>query len=249
MLRLLTLGMWLVATAASADGSDLEDAEAQADTVRAATRSALENVGTVDTSGTMPGFDEAVRRSATLPADLFPRLSDELTDPETLAAIGELMDNAETLAVDLGVSVAADEGLSVYVFASFSMPDASLKALIRQGELAGVPIVLRGLVNNSVEDTLHRVHTLYKESAAQESGAVIDPTLFARFGIEQVPSVVIAEYAAGACTPEACPTPDHVKLAGDVPLRYALERIALARPAYQSELRALMKALEPERQW
>lgn len=78
---------------------------------------------------------------------------------------------------------------------------------------------------------------------------MIDPTLFARFGIDQVPSVVVAEYAAGACTPEACPTPDHVKLAGDVPLRYALERIALTRPAYQSELRALMKALEPERQW
>lgn len=161
MLRFLILAVWLIATAASADGSDLEDAEAQADTARAATRSALENVGTVDTSGTMPGFAEALSRSATLPADLFPRLSDELTDPETLATIGELMDNAEQLARDLGVPAAVDQGLSVYVFVSFSMPDASLKALIRQGELAGVPIVLRGLVNNSVEDTLHRVHTLY----------------------------------------------------------------------------------------
>lgn len=247
MLRVLTLGVWLIATAASAD--DLEKAATQAEAAQAATEAAMDHVDATDRSATVPEFDEALRRSASVPGGLFPTLADELSDPETLATIGELLDNAEQLARDLGVPTAGDEGLSVYLFASFSMPDASLKALIRQGELAGMPIVLRGLVNNSVEDTLHRVHALYKESAAQESGAVIDPTLFARFRIDQVPSVVVAERAAAACTPQACPTPEHVKLAGDVPLRYALERIALAKPEYESELRKLMNTLEPERQW
>jgi hypothetical protein len=73
--------------------------------------------------------------------------------------------------------------------------------------------------------------------------------LFERFGITQVPTVVVSEAAAGACTPEACPIPAHVKIAGDVPLRYSLDRVALAEPAFRHELRALMKKLEPERQW
>jgi conjugal transfer pilus assembly protein TrbC len=129
------------------------------------------------------------------------------------------------------------------------MPRGSLRSLIAQGELAGVPIVLRGLVNNSVEDTMQAVHSLYVEGERQESGAVIDPTLFERFDIKQVPTVVVAETPAVACSVEACPTPAHVKIAGDVPLRYSLDRIALAEPAFRNELRVLMKKLEPERKW
>jgi type-F conjugative transfer system pilin assembly protein TrbC len=104
-------------------------------------------------------------------------------------------------------------------------------------------------VDNSVEATLQRVHALYGTESQQAAGLVIDPTLFTRFGIGQVPSVVVAESAAVPCTAEACAIPAHVKLAGDVPLRYALERIARARPVYQAELRDLIKALEPERRW
>ena len=96
---------------------------------------------------------------------------------------------------------------------------------------------------------MQAVHSLYTEGERQESGAVIDPTLFERFSVTQVPTVVVAEAAAGHCSPESCPVPRHTKIAGDVPLRYSLDRIALAEPAFRHELRVLMKKLEPERDW
>ncbi len=96
---------------------------------------------------------------------------------------------------------------------------------------------------------MQAVHSLYTEGERQESGAVIDPTLFERFDVQQVPTVVVAETPAEACSIETCPTPAHVKIAGDVPLRYSLDRIALAKPELQHELRVLMKKLEPERDW
>ena len=249
MLRLLILMMTMGIGAAVADENDFAAADSQTDTVQRDTRSAMQDVDGVDVSQTLPSFEDASQRSESLPRGRFPNLDVELTDPKTLSTIGELMDDAEALAAKLGVPLASDEGISVYVFASFSMPDASLKALIRQGELAGVPIVLRGLVENSLEATMRAVQSLYKDGEKPESGALIDPTLFQRFGIDQVPTVVVAEQAAGVCMPTDCPVPEHVKIAGDVPLRYALDRIALSKPQYRQELRTLMRKLEPERHW
>ncbi len=249
MLRVLTLCLSIAATVVLADDIDLEDASASADALQAETQSAIKDVDTVGVTETLPTFDEAIRRSATLPTGTFPNLSEELTDPKTLSTIADLMDNANVLAAGLGLPANGSRRPSVYVFASFSMPKASMRSLIEQGELAGVPIVLRGLVNNSMEDTMQAVHSLYIEGERQESGAVIDPTLFERFGVKQVPTVVVAETAAGACSVETCRTPAHVKIAGDVPLRYSLDRIALAKPEFRHELRVLMKRLEPEREW
>ena len=249
MLRVLTLGLAIASIVVLADDVDLENAAARAGALQADTQSAIRDVDTIDVTETLPTFDEAMRRSATLPAGTFPNLSEELTDPKTLSTIADLMDNANELAAGLGLPGDGSTRPSVYVFASFSMPRASLRSLIAQGELAGVPIVLRGLVNNSVEDTMQAVHSLYVEGERQESGAVIDPTLFERFDVKQVPTVVVAETPAGTCSVEVCPTPAHVKIAGDVPLRYSLDRVALAEPAFRYELRVLMKKLEPEREW
>lgn len=249
MLRVLTLCLSIATTIVLADDSDFEDASASADALQVETQSAIKDADTVDLTETLPTFDEAIRRSATLPAGTFPKLSEELTNPKTLSSIADLMDNANELAAGLGLPGDGSRRPSVYAFASFSMPKASLRSLIEQGALAGVPVVLRGLVNNSVEDTMHAVHALYIEGERQEGGAVIDPTLFERFSVTQVPSVVVAEAAAGRCSPESCPVPRHTKIAGDVPLRYSLGRIALAEPGFRYELRVLMKKLEPEREW
>jgi len=250
MLRLLIFSALTMATAeAVADESDYVAADSRINEVQRDTASAMSDIDAVDVAKTLPGFEEARQRSESLPQVRFPHLDAELTDPKTLSSIADLMDDAQSLAAKLGVPQVSDQRVSVYVFASFSMPDASLKSLMRQGELTGVPIVLRGLVNNSIEATMHAVHALYTEGENPESGALIDPTLFQRFAIDQVPTVVVAEAAAGACTRTDCPIPEHVKIAGDVPLRYALDRIALAKPEYRHELRGLMRKLEPERQW
>jgi conjugal transfer pilus assembly protein TrbC len=250
MLRILIFSALTMAIGvAVAEESDFVAADSRIEDVQRDTQSAMNEVDAVDVSKTLPSFEEAAQRSESLPQVRFPDLDAELTDPKTLSSIADLMDDAQALAARLGVPQASEAGVSVYVFASFSMPDASLKSLIRQGELAGVPIVLRGLVDNSIEATMRAVHSLYEEDEKPESGALIDPTLFQRFAIDQVPTVVVAERAATACTPTDCPIPEHVKIAGDVPLGYALDRIALAQPQFRHELRALMRKLEPERQW
>ena len=241
----LTMGIGAVV----ADESDFVAADSRIIEAQRETRSAMNEVDAVDVSQTLPSFEEATQRSESIPHVRFPNLDAEMTDPKTLSTIADLMDDAQALATRLGMPQASETGVSVYVFASFSMPDASLKSLIRQGELTSVPIVFRGLVDNSIEATMRAVHSLYKEGEKPESGAVIDPTLFQRFAIDQVPAVVVAKKAAVACTPTDCPIPEHVKIAGDVPLRYALDRIALAKPQFRHELRVLMRKLEPERQW
>lgn len=250
MLRLLIVSVLTMATAkAVADEKDFAAADSRIIEVQRDTASAMEEVDGVDVSKTLPSFEEASQRSESLPQVQFPQLDAELTDPNTLSSIADLMDDAQALAAKLGMPQASEAGVSVYVFASFSMPDASLNSLIRQGELTGVPIVLRGLVNNSIEATMRAVHALYTAGEEPESGAVIDPTLFQRFAVDQVPTVVVAERAAGVCMPTDCPIPEHVKIAGDVPLGYALDRIAVAKPEYRHQLRSLMRKLEPERQW
>ena len=249
MLRVLTVCLAIATTVVLADEVDLENAAATAGALQADTQSAINDVDTVDVTDTLPTFDEAIRRSVTLPDSTFPHLSKELTDPKTLSTIADLMGNANELAAGLGLPGDSSSRPSVYVFVSFSMPRASLRSLIAQGELAGVPIVLRGLVNHSIADTMQAVHSLYANGERQESGAVIDPTLFERFDVKQVPTVVVAETPAGACSVETCPTPAHVKIAGDVPLRYSLDRVAIAEPEFRAELRVLMKKLEPERTW
>ena len=250
MLRLLIFSALTMGIgAAVADEKDFAAADSRVDEVQRDTRSAMNEVDAVDVSKTLPSFEEATQRSESLPHVRFPNLDAEMTDPKTLSTIADLMNDAQALATRLGMPQASEAGVSVYVFASFSMPDASLKSLIRQGELTSTPIVFRGLVDNSIEATMRAVHSLYKEGEKPESGAVIDPTLFQRFAIDQVPTVVVAEKAAVACTPTDCPIPEHVKIAGDVPLRYALDRIALAKPQFRHELRVLMRKLEPERQW
>ena len=81
MLRFLVLGLSIAAAVVLADDVDLENAAASADALQAETQSAIKDVDTVDVTETLPTFDEAIRRSATLPAGTFPKLSDELTDP------------------------------------------------------------------------------------------------------------------------------------------------------------------------
>ncbi|MEX0824113.1 MAG: hypothetical protein WD001_00695, partial [Woeseia sp.] len=117
MLRVLTLWLAIAATDALADDADLESAAASAAALQADTRSAIRDVETVDVTKTLPSFDEAIRRSATLPAGTLPTLSAELTDSGTLSTIAELMDDATELAAGLGLPVDGRSGPSVYVFA------------------------------------------------------------------------------------------------------------------------------------
>ncbi|MBK9132441.1 MAG: type-F conjugative transfer system pilin assembly protein TrbC [Gammaproteobacteria bacterium] len=115
------------------------------------------------------------------------------------------------------------------VFISFSMPDDSLRALLRDAERTGSPLVLRGMVDNSMKRTVERIGELLGTGKPGKDvvdgpapSLAIDPTLFERFGVDKVPTFILLLDAAAPCTPAGCPVPDHLKLAGDVSLAYAL---------------------------
>lgn len=116
-------------------------------------------------------------------------------------------------------------------FASLSVPEASLDRIIDQAVLSSAALVLRGLVKGGdLRATAERLGQLLK---GREVAFLIDPTLFTRFEVRQVPAVVLmAGSGAARCADQACadPTPPHWAVAGDVSLDYALESIVRLAP-------------------
>ncbi len=111
-------------------------------------------------------------------------------------------------------------------FVSFSMPTASLEALLDQVRKAGGTLVLRGLVNDSFRDTAAAIAPF-----ADKGGFSVDPKLFERFGITVVPTFVVAPDAHD---------PDAVS--GNMTLGAALEAVA-AEGDHPGVARALLAKL------
>lgn len=117
----------------------------------------------------------------------------------------------------------AKAGPKVLIFVSFAMPDATLQRLVDQAARAGATLVLRGLVNGSIRDTVSRMQALI---GSRRVAAQIDPEAFDRYGITRTPTFVFAMDGAGseACTSRLCGSSQRfTKVAGDVSLDYAVQ--------------------------
>jgi type-F conjugative transfer system pilin assembly protein TrbC len=116
------------------------------------------------------------------------------------------------------------------IFLSFSMPEDDLRGLLGEAVKTGSPVVLRGMVENSMKRTVERLGALLDKDESSNTGPspalATDPTLFERFKIDKVPAFVLPIVGVDTCTPVGCPIPDHLKLAGDVSLDYALDVMA-----------------------
>ncbi len=78
----------------------------------------------------------------------------------------------------------------------------------------------RGLVNNSFKDTTQAVYALIKEK--RQGGLMLDPTLFKKFNITQVPAFVMVDHSN--LSQPLCSKYDVVY--GNVSLEYALRKFA-----------------------
>jgi|GEM_PF-5621726 len=107
------------------------------------------------------------------------------------------------------------------IFVSFSMPKESIKGWIAQAQKVRAAVYIRGLVNNSFKDTTKAVSELVQD---QIGGLLIDPNLFKKYAITQVPAVVVANGNPG----DASNSFDIIY--GDVSLDYALEKINKSAP-------------------
>lgn len=101
--------------------------------------------------------------------------------------------------------------LPIIIFVSFSMPKESVKGWITQAQKISAAVYIRGLVNNSFKDTTKIISGLVQD---QSGGLLIDPTVFKKYSITQVPAVVVVNDASFDV------------IYGDVTLDYALEKIS-----------------------
>ncbi|OJX09012.1 MAG: type-F conjugative transfer system pilin assembly protein TrbC [Caedibacter sp. 38-128] len=101
---------------------------------------------------------------------------------------------------------------TVLVFASFSMPQATIKHLAMDLKKVGGALVIRGLINNSFKKTAMALQKLGE-------GVLLDPTLFEKYNVTSVPTFIIFE---GDLKDEH---PPYDRLTGNVSLRFALERV------------------------
>ena len=126
-----------------------------------------------------------------------------------------------------------DSALSenLYVAVSLSMPASTLVTLSDQVSKAGGRLVIRGLKNNSFEDTVAAVKGL------SENGVAIDinPKVFREFKIIKVPSFVVIS-SSGID-----------KMTGNVGLRYALEEFVSSGDAKEEAGKSLAKLNEGSR--
>lgn len=78
---------------------------------------------------------------------------------------------------------------SVSVFVSFSMPENLLEETLKDSARLQVPAYLNGLYENSMQATAIKVMQLSQHVPGLN--LLIDPTRFERFGIKQVPALVV----------------------------------------------------------
>ena len=131
----------------------------------------------------------------------------------------------------------APQGPVLLVFVSFAMPPESLLRLAQQAKRADAVLVFRGLAGATLRQMVERVQPLAKTGAAIQ----INPDAFARFGIEVVPTFIIAESLA-SCGDQTCERRVH-RIAGDVTLDHALERLARAGDAAGSTAATRLNAV------
>lgn len=168
---------------------------------------------------------------ARVPVPAAPRI-DNLPQPVTrtpidLEAISkgfDLQNGAQAAAMRPGKT-----GPKVLIFVSFAMPEPTLQRLVDQAARAGATLVLRGLVNGSIRETVTRMQALI---GSRRVAVQIDPEAFDRYGITRTPSFVLTANHAEteACAFRACESSQaFAKIVGDVTLDYAMQQ--LTKPA------------------
>lgn len=134
-----------------------------------------------------------------------------------------------------------NDKLSLLVFVSFSMPEATLKRLVDQASRSESTLLVRGFHEGSLKKTMAKIKTIIGER--KNISIQIDPQAFDRFAITRAPTFVMVKpgalpipCAAGTCVPPA----NFVSASGDVSIEYALEFFQRSSPAFAKDASTLL---------
>lgn len=181
--------------------------------------------------------NRALQQAGTVPKQSLPNFS-TLTDQQLQQArddINRLLDQAQGHPPETANPMEQKSGPQLYVFVSFSMPDITLKRLLIQAARIDASLILRGLVDDNMGKTKDKITQLMEADEFGHTkingGFAIDPTLFQRFDITQVPAFVLTSVPVARCDKAGCPSTDYVRLYGDATIEYVLETMAREAPA------------------
>lgn len=135
-------------------------------------------------------------------------------------------------------------GPALLVFISLSMPQPTLQRLVDQAARARATVLIRGLINGSLRDTVARVQALI---GSRPVAVQIDPRAFDRYAITRVPSFVLARDStqAAACASGRCaPSESYLSTSGDVSLDYALEHMQRSAPRFAPDAAVFLRRLK-----
>ena len=127
----------------------------------------------------------------------------------------------------LSTSVMAEmkQSNSVIIFVSFSMPRQSLIAYLHDANKIHASIVVLGLVNNSLKETVGTISSLVKEAGG--GGVELNPLVFTTFHITKVPSVIVIPSSNTCMQQSNCSFgKDYDLIAGNITLQAALEIVS-----------------------
>ncbi len=118
-------------------------------------------------------------------------------------------------------------GPRLIVFASTSMPAASLAALVKDVTKSGGVVVFQGFPDNSPK-AFGAAILRFVAQGQSTRGIGIDPRLFRAFNVTVVPTYVVASRDFDLCDGFSCVTaiPPHDRMAGNVTTDYALAQFA-----------------------
>jgi len=137
------------------------------------------------------------------------------------------------------------EGPLLIVFASLSMPEASLARLIADTARAGGIVVFRGFPQGSAKAFAEGLKRSVR-TQAQEAYIAIDPRLFRAFGVTAAPTFVVTGAPYELCDGLDCTSdaPPHDRMIGNVTLGYALETFSSGHGAGAGIARLALSRLE-----
>jgi len=233
----------------------MDSAQQRSSEIREQTKAVIDQANALANSAE---FIDAINREATnalrdadnLPVNGLPNLPEPSADLLQRARhdLTKLLDQAQGKNQGQKTGpMTQKSGPQLYVFVSFSMPEVTLKRLLAQTSQIESSLILRGLIDDDMGKTKTRIAQLLEADenghTRIKGGFAIDPTLFERFDIQQVPTFVLTDTPATRCTDANCTEVTHARLSGDTTLEYALETMRREAPDMKASAGELLSRI------
>jgi len=129
------------------------------------------------------------------------------------------------------------------IFVSFSMPKQSLEQWLAVSNQLHIPLVLRGMIDNSIKKTEQAIIPLVKKV---HGGFQINPVLYRSFNIQQVPAIVVVNHHGCHTDAECGDKQQFDVIYGQTTMNYALSQLADKGEQAPEVARALLNSLPGE---